>query len=60
MSRLKIISGSAILCVWCLSIGKGVAVGDWGGAPYTTSVMLIFAGYLFGDGLLRRRYADDD
>ncbi len=59
MKRLHIISGAAIVGSWVVTIGNGVIRGDWHGLDLTTPVMIIFAGYLFGDNLLRHRYADD-
>ncbi len=59
MRRLHLIAGSAIVTAWVMTVGKGVLTDDWQGLALTTPVMLIFAGYLFGDSLLRKRFADD-
>lgn len=58
MRRLHIISGSVILTAWVASLANGIFTGDYTGMNLTTPVMLIFAGYLFGDTLLRRREAN--
>ena len=47
-----------ILTAWVASLANGIFTGDYTGMNLTTPVMLIFAGYLFGDTLLRRREAN--
>ena len=49
-----------ILAAWVFSLVSGTVTGDYTAMDLTTPVMLIFAGYLFGDTLLRRRYPGDD
>jgi len=49
-----------ILSAWVASLANGIFTGDYTGMNLTTPVMLIFAGYLFGDTLLRRRGLNGD
>ena len=59
MKRLHLVSGAVILMAWAGSLIDGMASGDYQALTLVTPVMLIYAGYLFGDTLLRRRYADE-
>lgn len=53
------IVGSVIVTGWFLSIVKGLVTGEYRGLDLTTPVMLVFAGYMFGDALIKRRLSDD-
>ena len=56
MTRLQTVTGAAIVTAWIITVTKGVLTRDYTGLDLTTPVMLIYAGFVFGDVVLRRRY----
>lgn len=53
MGTFHKVVGSFILAGWFLSIVKGLVAGDYRGLDLTTPVMLVFAGYMFGEVLIK-------
>lgn len=55
MVRLRTATGAVIVTAWAIALTKGLVTRDYEGLDLTTPVMLIFAGYVFGESLIRRR-----
>jgi hypothetical protein len=60
MSKLQTITSAVILAAWAGSLGVGLATSDFDGLTLVTPVMLIYAGYMFGESFLRKRYGNGD
>lgn len=54
--RLRIWTGTAILAAWLISLGDGIITEDYHAFDVSTPVMVIYAGFLFGDTIMRKRY----
>lgn len=54
--RLRVWTGTAILLAWLVSLGDGIVTADYHAFDVSTPVMVIYAGFLFGDTMLRKRY----
>jgi hypothetical protein len=54
-SNLQIITGLAILIAWLVSLFDGLYQHEYNGLELVTPVMLIFAGYVFGDAYFKRK-----
>ena len=48
------IAGIAVVLAWFLALVVGLVEHDYVGLELVTPVMLIYAGYLFGDDYFRR------
>jgi hypothetical protein len=60
MSKLQTITSTVILAAWAVSLSVGLVTSDFAGLTLVTPVMLIYAGYMFGESFLRRRYGEND
>lgn len=54
-SRQTTIVGYTILLVWAVVAIAGLVTRDYQALTYVTPVMLIFAGFLFGDRVVFKR-----
>jgi len=59
MRKLRSIAGIGIVAGWLLSAINSFLRNNYESLQLTTPVMVVFAGFLFGDTILRRRYSDD-
>lgn len=59
MRRLHTFSGFVIVTVWATAFGDWVVSNNSSGLDDVTPIMFVFAGYMFGDSLLRRRYLEN-
>ena len=50
----RTIAGIAVVLAWFLALITGLNTHDYVGLELVTPVMLIYAGYLFGDDYFRR------
>ncbi len=58
-ARVRFWTGLAILGAWLASLGDGFVTAEFHAFDVATPVMLIYAGFLFGDNVLRRRYIEN-
>lgn len=52
---LQSFTGMVILACWVAAFISGVFSHDWQGLTIITPVMLIFAGYMFGESFFQRK-----
>jgi hypothetical protein len=50
----RTVTGIAVILAWFLALVVGLIERDYVGLELVTPVMLIYAGYLFGDDYFRR------
>jgi hypothetical protein len=60
VTRLQTITSFVILTAWAVALSVGLIESDYAGLTLVTPVMLVYAGYMFGESILRRKAADDD
>lgn len=60
MRRLQIAAGGTILLCWVAALIDGIFTHEYDAMNLTTPVMLVFAGFVFGDSLLRRHSRGGD
>lgn len=59
MGRLQVAAGYVVLAAWASTLIDGFITEDYHGFDVATPVMLVFAGFMFGDQFLKRRYERD-
>lgn len=56
--RLNLFTGVVIVFCWGASVFDGFLTSDYHALDVTTPVMIVFAGYLFGDAVIRKKFGD--
>jgi len=59
MRRLQIAAASLIFFAWVITLGDGMITHDYQAVDVATPVVLVAAGFVFGDSILRKRYAKE-
>jgi len=58
--RFQLFIGGLIALGWTASLADGMVTHDYQALDLTMPLMMILAGYTFGETLIRRRYAREE
>ena len=54
-SQQRALAGIAVILAWLAALAVGLNTHDYEGLQLVTPVMLVYAGYLFGDAYFKKR-----